>query len=313
MSVAPLTGAPGPSDVEVEGWVGAADAPRPTADIQAVTPGYFAAMGIPLVAGRAFEDGDRESAPLVAVVSETLARDYWRGRSAAGGRIRVDGDEERFAQVVGVVPDVRQESLASPAPRGTLYLAHAQTPLTWSPPFTMALTVRTAVEPTSATGAIRRVVRDIDPAVPLYDVRTMDEVIADTTATQRFSMLLQLSFAAVALLLSMIGLYGMLAFSVAHRTREIGIRMALGAARSGVLRMVVAQGLRIVSFGLLVGLTGALAAGRLLESLLYGVSSTDPLTYATVIGALLSAALLACWIPARRASGIDPVVALRAE
>jgi putative ABC transport system permease protein len=313
VSVVPLTGAAGPSDVEVEGWTGLPDAPRPTADVQAVTPGYFAAMRIPVRAGRLFEAGDRADAPLVAVVSETLARDYWRGRSALGGRIRLDGDDERFAQVVGIVPDVRQESLASPTPRGTLYLAHAQTPLTWSVPLSMSLTVRTGVEPASVTGAIRRVVHEIDPSVPLYQVRTMDEVIAGTTETQRFSMLLQLSFAGVALLLAMLGLYGMLAFSVARRTREIGIRMALGAERSGVRRMVVAQGLRVVTFGLAAGILGAIAAGQLLESLLYGVSSTDPVTFATVVGALLAAALVACWIPARRASGVDPAVALRAE
>ena len=313
VGVAPLAGAAGPSDVEVEGWVGAPEVPRPTADIQAVTPGYFAAMRIPLLAGRTFEERDGMDAPLVAVVSEALARDYWPGRSALGGRIRPDGRDERFAQVVGVVPDVRQERLDRPAARGTLYLPHAQTPYTWSPARGMTLVVRSAVEPTSLVGAIRREVQALDPSVPLYQVRTMEQVVADATATQRFSMLLQLLFALVALALSAVGLYGMLAFTVARRTAEIAIRMALGARRSDVQGMVLRQGMGIVAIALALGVGGALATGRLLGSLLFSVSPTDPVTYAVVVGVLLGVAMLACWIPARRASGVDPAEALRAE
>jgi putative ABC transport system permease protein len=312
VSIAPLAGSPGPADIEVDGWVGAPNVPRPTASVQAVTPGYFAAMGIPLVAGRLFEAGDVTEAPLVAVVSEKLARDYWPGRSPLGGRIRPDGDDERFAQVVGVVPDVRQERLERSPVWGTLYLVHAQTPYTWRPSRSMTLTVRSVVEPTSLVSAIRREVQTLDPAVPLYQVRTMEQVVAADTATRRFAMLLQLLFAIVALALSAVGLYGVLAFTVARRTGEIGIRMALGATRADIRRMVVGQGMGLVVIALALGMIGALATGRLLASLLFGVSPGDPLTYAVVLGVLMAVALLACWIPARRASGVDPAEALRA-
>jgi predicted permease len=313
VSVAPLAGSVGPTDIAVEGWAGGPDMPRPIADIRAVTPGYFAAMGIPLVAGRTFEDEDRMSAPLVAVVSERLAQDYWPGRNAIGGRIRRDAGDEPFAQVVGVVRDVRQERLDRPPTRGTLYLVHAQTPYTSGPTRSMTLTVRTAVEPTSLASAIRREVRAVDPSVPVYQVRTMEQAVADTTATQRFAMLLQLLFALVALSLSAVGLYGVLAFTVARRTTEIGIRMALGAKRADVQRMILKQGMGIVVIALALGVGGALAAGRLLGSLLFGVAPTDPPTYAIVVAVLLAVSLLACWIPARRASGVDPAEALRAE
>ena len=309
----PLMGGVGPSDIEVEGWVNPGDAPRPIADIQAVTPGYFAALGIPQLEGRVFEERDGTDAPLVAVVSQSLARTYWPGRSALGGRIRVDGDVEPFAQVVGVVGDVRQERLDRPAARGTLYLAHAQTPYTWAPSRTMRLTVGTSIEPATVLNAIRIEVRALDPSVPLYEVRTMDQAVADATATQRFSMLLQTLFALVALSLSAIGLYGVLAFTVARRTAEIGIRLALGAQQSEVRRMVVRQGMSIVTIALGLGVAGALASGRLIGSLLFGVSPRDPGTYAAVVGMLIAVALLACWVPARRASRVDPAEALRAE
>ncbi|MGH7475989.1 MAG: ADOP family duplicated permease [Longimicrobiales bacterium] len=310
---APLAGGLNASDIEVEGWVNPGDAPRPIGDVQVVTPGYFAAMRIPLLEGRAFEERDGMDAPLLAMVSESLARAYWPGRSALGGRIRLDWDDQPFAEVIGVLPDVRYGELDRPAARGALYLAHAQTPRTAGPFWSMTLTVRTSTEPTSLVSAIRREVHALDPSVPLYQVRTMEQAVADATATQRFSMLLQLLFALVALSLSAVGLYGVLAFTVARRTAEIGIRMALGAERSDVRRMVVGQGMGIVAIALALGVGGALATGRVLGSLLFGVSAGDPVTYATVVGVLLAVALLACWVPARRASGVDPAEALRAE
>jgi putative ABC transport system permease protein len=313
VSVAPLAGIAGPSDIEVETWVGAPDMPRPTADIQGVTPGYFAAMGIGLLEGRGFEQRDGMNAPLIAVVSESLARDYWPDRSPIGGRIRPDGSDERFARVVGVVPDVRQERLDRAPERGTLYLAHAQTPYTWAPNRSMTLMVRSAVDPMSLVSAIRSEVHALDRSVPLYRVRTMEQALAGETATRRFSTLLQLLFAGVALSLSAIGLYGVLAFTVARRTAEIGIRMALGAQRVNIQRMVVGQGMGLVAVALALGVIGALATAQLLRSLLFGVAPDDPVTYAGVIGVLLAVALLACWIPARRACSVDPAEALRSE
>jgi putative ABC transport system permease protein len=310
---APLGDGIGMSDIEVEGWVNPGDAPRPIGWVQVVTPGYLAAMGMQVLQGRAFEARDGTEAPPVAMVSQSLAREYWPGRSAIGGRIRVDGDVEAFAQVVGVVADVRHEALERLPTHGTLYLAHAQTPYTWSPSRSMTLMVRTAVDPLSLVRAIRDAVHALDPAIPLYQVRTMEQAVADATATRRFAMLLQSLFALVALSLAAVGLYGVLAFTVARRTAEIGIRMALGAERSTVRRMVVGQGMGLVAIAVALGVGGALVGGRLLGSLLFGISPRDPATYAIVAGVLLAVALLACWIPARRAARIDPMEALRHE
>jgi len=205
-----------------------------------------------------------------------------------------------------------RSSTAQPE-RGTLYLVHAQTPLTWDTPESMTLTVRTSTEPSSLVSAIRAEVQALDPSVPVYDVRTMEGAVADASATRRFSMLLQLLFALVALSLAALGLYGVLAFTVARRTAEIGIRMALGAGRSEVQRMVVRQGMTMVALALALGVAGALAASRLLRSLLFEVSPDDPATYVAVVGILSAVALAACWIPARRASGVRPADSLRAQ
>ena len=177
----------------------------------------------------------------------------------------------------------------------------------------MTLAVRSSVEPTSLVRAIRTEVGALEPSIPVHEVRTMAQALADTTAAERFTMLLQLLFALVALSLSAVGLHGVLAFTVSRRTSEIGIRIALGAEPDDVRRMVVRQGMGLAAVAIAVGLVGALAVGRLLEGLLYSTSAVDPLTYGLVVGMLLAVALLACWIPARRASSIDPIKALRAE
>jgi predicted permease len=303
VTVAPLT-RPGGEGIEI----GPA-----SADVQVVTPGYFAAMGIELLEGRVFDERDGLDAPLVTVVSEALARHYEPARSPLGTRIRSNMEDEHPAEIVGVVSDVLQRRLDRPEPFGTMYVAHAQAPLMLGPERSMTLTVRTSIEPTSLVGAIRREVQAVDPTVPLYQVRTLEQVVADTTATRRFSMVLQMLFALVALSLATVGLYGVLAHTVARRTDEIGIRMALGATSSDVQRMVVREGMGIVGIALIVGVGAALMIGRVIGSLLFGVSPGDPATYVTVVGVLLAVALLACWIPARRASGMDPAVALRAE
>jgi ABC-type antimicrobial peptide transport system permease subunit len=291
-----------------EGWVNPSDAPRPVEISQVVTPGYFSAMGIRVLEGRTFDHRDRAGSPPVAVVSEKLARKYWPGRSALGGRIRRDNDTHPFAEIVGVVADVHQDGLDTTPVYGTFYLAHAQLPYT-----VMSLAIRSTAAPTALVSAIRAELGALDPSVPLYQVRTMKQAVVENTATQRFLMLLQVVFASVALTLATIGLYGVLAFTVSRRIAEMGIRMALGAARSDVQQIVIAQGMRMVALALAVGLATALAAGRWVRGLLFGVSATDPVTYAVVVGVLLAVALLACWIPARRASAVDPAVALRAE
>jgi predicted lysophospholipase L1 biosynthesis ABC-type transport system permease subunit len=253
------------------------------------------------------------------VVSETFARTHgpwWNAgrppdRSALGSRLQIYREDEQAAEVVGVVSDVLQRRLDGPEPRGTIYVTHAQAPLVLGVFRSMTLTVRSSLEPTSLVGAIRREVQAVDPSVPLDEVRTLEQVVADATATRRFSMVLQMLFALVALSLAAVGLYGVLAYTVARRAGEIGIRMALGAKRFDVQRMVVVQGMGIVAVALVLGVGAALALGRLLGSLLFGVAPGDPVTYATVVGVLLAVALLACWIPARRASRMDPAEALR--
>jgi putative ABC transport system permease protein len=268
-------------------------------------------MGIPDSAGRDFDRRDRLDNTPVAIVSDALARAYWPGRSPLGGRVRVDIAGRPFAEVIGVVPDVRQTRLDRPAARGTLYFPYAQTPRSWGRLPSMTLTVRTSIDPTTVVSAIQREAQALDPAAPIYDVRTMQQAVAHATATQRFSMLLQIVFAIVALALATVGLYGVLAFAVARRGSEIGIRMALGATSADVQRMVVRQGLRLVAVGLVLGLVQAAAISGFLQSQLFGVSPLDPITYLSVVSALLAAAFIACWFPSRRASRIDPAHSLR--
>jgi predicted permease len=308
---APLGGSLSPNDVEVDGLVRQEDGPPMNADIQAISAGYLETMGIQLVEGRDFDGRDHISAPVVAIVSEELAQRYWPGRSALGGRIRQTGYQD-WAEVVGVVKDVRHEGLDRPV-RGTLYFVHAQSARAWSPLRLMTLVVRTDLDPASVIPAVRAQLREMDAEVPLFAVETMSQAIRDSTATQRFTMLLQLVFSVVALTLAAIGLYGVMSFTVARRTPEIGIRMALGAERGEVLRMVVGQGMGLVLVAAVLGVGGALATGRVLAGLLYGISPRDPATYASVVGTLVLVALIACWIPARRASAVDPGRALRYE
>jgi len=307
---APLQGSLPPNDIEFENRPRSEDDPPLNADIQVVSAGYFDAMGIPLLEGRTFDGTDDARSEAVAVVDEELARRFFAEPSAAiGERVRQPGDRE-FARIVGIVGAVRQLGLDE-EPRAQLYLLHAQSPRTWSPIRAMTLLLRTGVDPLGLVGAVRAEVRALDPNLPVYRVTTMERTLDESTASQRFTMFLQLVFAGVALLLAAVGIYGVLAYSVAQRTREIGIRMALGAERGSILKLVVRQGMVLVVGALLLGVVTALATGQVLASLLFGVSPRDPLTYGAVSGALLLVAFAACWIPARRASAVSPQEALR--
>jgi len=238
-----------------------------------------------------------------------LAKRFFGNPSRAlGERIRQPGDAE-WARIVGVVGAVRQESLDQDA-RAQLYLLHAQSPRTWFPIPAMTLLLHTGVEPLGLVSAVRAQVRDQDAGLAVYRVSTMQEALDRSTARQRFTMLLQLVFGGVAMALALVGIYGVLSYSVAQRTREIGIRMALGAERRSILKLVVEQGMRLVGLAVLLGVLGALAAGQVLSSLLFGISPRDPLTYAAVTLTLVLSALFACWVPARRASSVTPQTAL---
>jgi putative ABC transport system permease protein len=274
-----------------------------------ITPSYFRALGIPLRRGRDFSEQDTETAQRVAIIDESLARKLWpaypEGQDPIGQRLWVGGVNPKPAQIVGIAADVHQ-NLESTAWPETVYVAFAQTPL----PSAM-LAVRTESSPLNFTSAMREQVRALDPDQAISDVRTMDDLVEEEVGQRRLLVILLGSFAGVALLLAVIGIYGVIAYSVAQRTREMGIRRALGARQADILRLVVLQGLRLALAGVAVGIAGAFALTRLMTALLFHVSATDPGTFAVVALLFLCVALAASYIPARRATRIDPMAALR--
>jgi putative ABC transport system permease protein len=272
------------------------------------TPDYFATMQIPILRGRAFTEQDKTDTPPVVIVNETLARKFWPGQEAIGKRIRFQAPIDRapWMEVVGVIKDVKHELTIQVQPE--FYLPHAQD--VWR---SMVVVARTTVDPASLAGSFRENVWAIDKDQPVADVRTMTEVRSISVGLQQFNSMMIGIFAMVALLLASIGIYGVMAFAVTQRTREIGIRMALGARRTDVLRLVVMHGMKLALVGLVIGLVASWALTRFISGLLYGVEPTDPLTFSAVSGCLLAAALLACYLPARRATKVDPLEALRYE
>jgi predicted lysophospholipase L1 biosynthesis ABC-type transport system permease subunit len=250
-------------------------------------------------------------APSAAVVNEAAVRTFWGGRPPLGRRIRY-GEDGAWLTIVGVVADVRSLGLDVPAPPA-VYVAHDQTPRPLYPGRMMNVVLRGRGDPLALAPQARAAVREIDPAVPLAAPRTMGGVVDAATGRPRFMMVVLLVFAATVLVLAGLGVYGVVAHAVLHRAREIGVRVALGARGADVVRMVLGQGLAMAALGVGAGLVAALAATRFLSGLLYGVSPTDPPTFAAVAVTLLGAGLLASWLPARRAVRVDPARALRAE
>jgi putative ABC transport system permease protein len=275
-----------------------------------ISPKYFETMSIPLLSGRAFTDQDTATTPRVVVISETMARRYWPGEDPIGKRIgtgRIQRPEE-WTQVVGVVKDVRQFELAAD-PKPQMYLPYRQRGFFDA----RDLVVKTDVDPASLAATVRKTVWEIDKDQPVSNIRTMEEILLDSIARQRFSMLLLAIFAAVALTLAAVGIYGVMSYSVAQRTHEIGIRMALGAQTGAVLKLAVGYGLKLVIAGVAIGLIAAFALTRVMSTLLYGVTATDPATFALISLLLVCVAALASYIPARRATKVDPIIALRYE
>ncbi|MGH9970968.1 MAG: ABC transporter permease [Pyrinomonadaceae bacterium] len=272
------------------------------------TPRYFETMGIPIVKGRGFTDQDRADAPLVIIVNETLAKRFWSDTTALGKRMRFTGppDKAPWMEVVGVAQDVKHDLNIPVTP--DFYLPHAQDP--WQ---SMVLVAKTKVDPISLAGPLRQQVWSLDKDQPVYDVRTMDQVRAFSVSLYSFSSVSIGIFAGVALILAAIGIYGVMSYAVTQRTQEIGIRMALGARAADVLKLVVTNGMSLALIGVVLGLAGAFALTRLLATLLVGVTPTDSLTFSIVTAGLLLVALLACYLPARRATKVDPLVALRYE
>jgi putative ABC transport system permease protein len=304
----PLGGSNSSSSFLVEGTPEPPPGQEFEARYRVCSPDYFQTMGIPVITGRAFNDQDRPGAPLAVVVNETLARKYWPDQDPIGRRIRNTGPLEQnpWMQVVGVVADVKHELNLPVTPE--YYTPHAQD--VWS---SMVLVAKTKVDPAAMAAPIRAQVWAIDKDQPVFDVHTMEEVRAISLALHSFSSVMLSVFAGVALLLAAIGIYGVMAFNVTQRTHEIGIRMALGARTTDVLKLMVGSGMLQAVLGVLIGLAGAYGMTRALASLLFGVTPTDLVTFSTVTIGLLVVALLACYIPARRATRVDPLVALRYE
>jgi putative ABC transport system permease protein len=278
----------------------------PVAEFRLVTPTYFRAIGIPLLRGRTFGDGEGPREPVTIMVNETLARRFFPGEDALGKRLLVLDDEPH--EIVGIVGDARQWGLDKPADP-EVYFSYAQMGFDNS----AVLVIRTSVEPSALSDGVRRAVREVNHDAPVYSVKTMAQVVADSTAQRRFNAVLMACFAGVALLMAGIGLYGVISYTVAQRVQEIGIRMALGAQVSQVLGMVLWNGLKLALAGVGLGVLVAFALTRVLAGLLYGVSATDPSIFLAGSAFLVAVALLACYVPARRATKVDPMIALRYE
>jgi putative ABC transport system permease protein len=284
------------------------DSRPPLVFFSLVRPGYFSTMGIPLKAGRDFTSRDDTSAVKVAIVSESAAKELWPGKDPIGRRfLWTQDDTTGWKTVVGVVGDVFQH-VESKRPPSHVYVAHTQEPVQ-----TVALVVRHDGDPGTMATTLRKTIQGLDPDMPLYDVRTMRDQLSYGLWESRIYVSLMAVFGALALVIAAVGLYGVMAYSVAQRTQEIGIRMALGAARNDVMRLVVGQALRLTVLGVGIGLAGAYAVTRFMASLLFGVSAGDPPTFIGVTVILALSALIAAWVPADRATRVDPMVALRAE
>ena len=279
---------------------------QPSAAYYAATPGYFAALRIPLKTGRDFSEHDNAAGQPVAIISEGMARQFYPGENPLGQRIQM-GNGSKPAEIVGIVGDVRDQELESMG-RPAVYEPAAQVPFG-----SMYFGVRTAQDPAELISGVRGTIHELDPELPLDAVGTVDALVASSLSQRRFAMLLMAIFAGLALALAMVGIYGVISYSVTQATQEIGIRMALGAGRAHVLRMVLRYAAVLLAAGLALGMAATLGTGRLLATQLFAVKPTDPVTYAAVAGALLGTGLVACMIPAWRAMRVNPVVALRNE
>ncbi|MGH7665506.1 MAG: FtsX-like permease family protein, partial [Gemmatimonadaceae bacterium] len=281
-----------------------------SAEFRIASDGYFRTMGIPLIRGRLFEERDGPDAPHVAVISQSLAETRWPDGDAIGKLIEygnMDGDLRPFT-IVGIVGDVREASLEA-EPRPTFYGYSRQRPRTT---FRYHVVMRGSADPATLTSSARRIVRELNPEVPLR-FQTLDEVASASLSDRRFTLFLLIAFGVTALLVATLGIYGVISYLAAQRTKEIGIRLALGAGSNNVLGLMVRQGLTLALAGLAIGIAAAFATSRLLASLLYGVGATDAVTFMAVPLILLAVALLASYVPARRATKVDPMIALRAE
>ncbi len=312
----PLSGQHVTTRLTIEGRPAPPAGEELSTDYRVISPGYFRALGASLLKGRELSERDNGQASVAVVINEALAQHFWPTEDPLGKRVSIKtGQTDEVGQpvsceVVGVIKDIKEFGPAAP-PTPVIYGSYLQSP--WMEMETRELVVRTATDPLKLAAAVRNEVRALDGEVPAYNVSALDELLAGTTAQPRFSLILLSLFAAVAFALAIAGLYAVVAYSVAQRTYEIGIRVALGAQAGDVLKLVVGQGMKLAVSGVVLGLLGTFGLARLMKNLLFGVSATDPVTFVGVAVLLMLVALLACWIPARRATKVDPMIALRVE
>jgi putative ABC transport system permease protein len=304
ISFLPLTGLGSATSMEIVGKPIPPKGQEPVTDVRVVSHDYLGTMGIPLIKGRLFNENDPADARDRVVINQAMAERYWPGEDPIGKQVRISWDS-RTDEVIGVVGNVRHEGLDVES-RAMIYWPFARNNYG-----TMTVAVRGRAQPTATAAAVARIARQLDPLLVVANVKTMDEVVSNSVAERRLTMLMLTIFAGVALLLAALGIYGVIAYGVTQRTQEIGIRMALGAQRGDVLRMVVRQALVLVAVGIAIGGAGALLLTRLMAGLLFQVGASDPLTFAAVSSILAGVALVASYLPGRRATRVDPVVALR--
>ncbi len=311
MGWTPVVGNGGTWSIQIDGREAKEIAQAPSADPLQVSPGFFRTLGVRMVRGRPFTEQDREDAPPVVIINEAMARQLWPGQDPVGRTLKMFNPQAPWATIVGVMADIKTRGVEAPAPM-TMVFPWAQTGKSaYFMPRQMTVIVRTPGNPARMENPLRRIVRELDRGAPVSDVRSMEEALGTALASRRFSTLLLGWFAALALLLAGVGIYGVIAYGVSQRTYEIGLRQALGADRRSVLGLIVRDGLRLTAGGLAIGLLATLATGRLIATLLVNVRTTDPVTMGLVALLLAGVAGLASWIPARRAMAVSPTEALR--
>jgi putative ABC transport system permease protein len=307
----PLTDSHSRADVTIEGMAMPKPGSFPHPDTHIVSPSYAATLGISILQGREFVDMDRENAPRVAMINARMAREYFTRESPVGKRIMFGHPSAtsapKWMTIVGVVGDTRLYGLANPS-RLEIYIPFRQ-----NAEDHMNLVVKSAIDPAALASSIRAVVAEIDKDQPIFGISTMNQVVLNSVSTRRITLILLGLFSTLALVLAAIGIYGVISYSVAQRTHEIGIRMALGAQNKDVLRMVLTQGVKIAGSGVAIGMAASFGLTRLMTKLLFSVSAADPLTFAAVATGLALVAMLACYVPGRRTLRVDPMIALRYE